>query len=254
MESMIRDRQALHDTYNETIASYRAEHKIRNKANPFPSLRKDDQQIELPFWIVDEAAGTRTPLMLDASQHKLSLDDRQYIVPRGMMITILLRLFTSDFFIHGTGGAKYDRCTDQFINEYLNVTPPVFVAATRTRHLYQAQLAEVAETKAKAEHIREVQKKFQKNVEMGTFAGDARQRAIQLLDRRTEAIERLKSAKSAGVSSADINRELQAVDAEIKSFVRLELSPDDDLTLPSDEEIKVLETREFPYFFFDSAH
>ena len=93
-------------------------------------------------------------------------------------------------------------------------------------------------------------KRFQKHVETGTFGSVLQNDAEALLERRTDAIQRLRAAKAAGESAADINKDLQSIDVEIKKFVRQSVGGRELPVIPSREEISVLETREFPYFYF----
>ena len=52
------------------------------------------------------------------------------IRPRALTLTLWARLCLSDLFIHGIGGAKYDRITDQLIRCYFGIEPPeLFVRA-----------------------------------------------------------------------------------------------------------------------------
>lgn len=42
------------------------------------------------------------------------------------------RIFLGDLFLHGLGGAKYDRITDEVIRGFYGVEPPQFVTASLT--------------------------------------------------------------------------------------------------------------------------
>ena len=45
------------------------------------------------------------------------------------------RMFFSDLFIHGIGGAKYDLITDEIIREFFGVEPPGYATISATLHL-----------------------------------------------------------------------------------------------------------------------
>ncbi len=45
------------------------------------------------------------------------------------------RMFLSDLFIHGIGGAKYDLVTDEIIREFFGVEPPAYATVSATLHL-----------------------------------------------------------------------------------------------------------------------
>mgnify|MGYP006908254058 CR=1 FL=1 len=57
------------------------------------------------------------------------------IRPRALTTTMYLRLFLSDYFIHGIGGAKYDQITDCVIEDIFGLKPPAFMIASGTRLL-----------------------------------------------------------------------------------------------------------------------
>jgi hypothetical protein len=57
------------------------------------------------------------------------------IRPRAITTTMFSRLFFSDVFIHGIGGAKYDTITDEIIKEFFGVDPPGFVTISATLFL-----------------------------------------------------------------------------------------------------------------------
>jgi hypothetical protein len=57
------------------------------------------------------------------------------IFPRALMTTFFLRLFMSDLFIHGIGGAKYDEVTDDIIRRYFGIEPPEYMVVSGTLRL-----------------------------------------------------------------------------------------------------------------------
>ena len=147
--------------YNEKLAEYRSIHKIRSKANPLPDLKVFGDLIELPFWIwktggqrakcyiVNEGDDIKItdgidPLvtlsksedaMKNISRLNTMMDARIKIRPRAITTTMFSRLFISDVFIHGTGGAKYDTITDEIIKEFFGIDPPAFVTVSATLFL-----------------------------------------------------------------------------------------------------------------------
>lgn len=54
---------------------------------------------------------------------------------RALTTTMFARLFLSDAFLHGLGGAKYDEMTDRLIARLFGVTPPAYLTVTATAHL-----------------------------------------------------------------------------------------------------------------------
>jgi len=147
--------------YNEKLSEYRSIHKIRSKANPLPDLKIVGNLVELPFWIW-KAGGQRGKcyMMKEGESIKLTngvdvlvtfeksketannisrlraLKEGQIkIRPRAITTTMFSRLFFSDVFIHGIGGAKYDTITDEIIKEFFGVDPPAFITSSTTLFL-----------------------------------------------------------------------------------------------------------------------
>ncbi len=147
-EMLVRAPEAV-AVFNDTLAAYRAEHGIRSKANPFPDLATDAQTVETLFWIGKD--GARLPLsvsmrggypallldgaheMRDAAMLRDFCQTRKVqLWPRAVALSVLNRLFVADLFVHGTGGAKYDRITDSFIARFYGIIPPPFAVASAT--------------------------------------------------------------------------------------------------------------------------
>lgn len=147
--------------YNEKLAEYRRIHKIRSKANPLPDLKILRDSIEIPFWVW-KAEGQRAKCYMvnegenikitDGAEVLLTLKKGDEVInnitrlktlteagikirPRAITTTMFSRLFFSDVFIHGIGGAKYDTITDEIIKEFFGIGPPGFVTISATLYL-----------------------------------------------------------------------------------------------------------------------
>ena len=147
--------------YNEILAEYRGIHKIRSKANPLPDLKIMGNLIEIPFWVW-KAGGQRAKCyrvnegedikitdgadilvilkknegaMENLSRLKVLMETGIKIRPRAITMTMFSRMFFSDVFIHGIGGAKYDTITDEIIKEFFGIDPPGFVTISATLFL-----------------------------------------------------------------------------------------------------------------------
>ncbi|MSR40760.1 MAG: hypothetical protein EXS10_02530 [Phycisphaerales bacterium] len=82
---------------------------------------------ELPFWrLLPE---TRGRVQLSTN------DDDTLAAPRALTLTALVRLAIGDLFVHGTGGADYERATDRWLDAWLGVetTRAPIAVATATR-------------------------------------------------------------------------------------------------------------------------
>ncbi len=127
--------------YNDELNRYRKERKLRYPANPFPNLETGEGYIETPFWIISDGARERLyitsgneKLLYSETMERRPLADLEHgeidIRPRAIVLTMYLRLLVCDLFIHGVGGAKYDKITDQVMRRFYNVTPPRYTCVS----------------------------------------------------------------------------------------------------------------------------
>ncbi|MCP5002364.1 MAG: hypothetical protein GY941_00195 [Planctomycetes bacterium] len=150
--------------HNTTLDRYRKEKKIRSSANPLPNLEIHEDMIELPFWIwrknmprerlfastgaadhmrliyrketVAELNFSGSGSLLNNLGKLISMKDTDTnIRPRAIVNTMYARMFVSDLFVHGVGGAKYDLLTDEIIKKFYGVTPPSYATISATLHL-----------------------------------------------------------------------------------------------------------------------
>jgi hypothetical protein len=153
--------------YNASLAEYRAARGLRSAQRPMPDLFTSDESIEMPFWLDDLAAGTRSrpsvfragdglfmlqllsgeTFRFDASldgweaAHRLArflTSAAHRLAPRALMLTMFVRLCMADQFVHGIGGGRYDQVTDRLIAQHLDLEPPTFCVSTATLYLPQA--------------------------------------------------------------------------------------------------------------------
>ncbi|MGB9623723.1 MAG: hypothetical protein ACPMAQ_02580 [Phycisphaerae bacterium] len=148
-------------SYNQALAEYRREEGIRDADRPIPDLHIDGSRVELPLWVC--AAGSpRQRLYVEQAAGRIhffagtepagtiatdDLDDGErfarflhavggrVIRPRALALTLWARLLACDLFIHGIGGAKYDRITDRIIRSYYGVEPPAMACVSATLRL-----------------------------------------------------------------------------------------------------------------------
>lgn len=152
----------LHEVYNSRLHEYRLVHKLRSDAQPMPDLRRDGDWFEAPFWFWSVARPERRALWWkrngadlevgspneswtlrkfmrspeDALEQLSRLDDDVFrLRPRALTNTMFLRMFASDCFVHGIGGAKYDQITDLIISDFFGVKPPELIASSQTTWL-----------------------------------------------------------------------------------------------------------------------
>jgi len=142
--------------YNRALAEYRQEENVRNRDRPMPDLVVDDGRVELAAWAYrigerrkrlfvertrtlvrlfaeHEFIGAATVADLESAALPAPTDWR--IRPRALTLTLWARLLASDIFIHGIGGAKYDRITNRIMRYYYGIEPPEMVCVSATLHL-----------------------------------------------------------------------------------------------------------------------
>ena len=146
-------------SYNGALADYRKQHRTTSPQRPMPDLAAGAGEIECPFWLDDLETGERSrasvrpaargfalmigdetfELTTDAGEaeravelHRWLVARRHRLAPRALTLTMFLRLFVADQFVHGIGGGRYDQVTDRIIADFLAVEPPAFAVTTAT--------------------------------------------------------------------------------------------------------------------------
>ena len=135
-------------TYNAALEQYRRRQGITNPGHPMPNLAVSNDDIELPFWIYADhqprhrltwhehngaylAYGQKhiniadlltgdLPRSGNLLRERLATADLR-VRPRALTLTMFVRLFLSDLFIHGIGGALYDQMTDQIMEQLFGI-------------------------------------------------------------------------------------------------------------------------------------
>ena len=147
--------------YSNKLNEHRKLFKIRNRAHPSPDLIIEENLTEIPFWIWKQGDQKRKIFILKEEEENYlynnsygkiflikkdglkSLSFLKRIIkerglkirPKALLLTLFNRLFISDLFIHGLGGAKYDPVTDEIIRGFFKVEPPHFLVASCTLYL-----------------------------------------------------------------------------------------------------------------------
>lgn len=153
-------------SYNGALAAYRKERRVRGAHRPIPDLAIRDGRVEVAAWAYrDDGARKRVWVESRGSAIRLLADDTRIgeidadqlrraaldetvsesaidprtttwngwrLRPRALTLTIWARLFLADLFIHGIGGAKYDRISDLIIADYFGIAPPPYGCVSAT--------------------------------------------------------------------------------------------------------------------------
>ena len=135
--------------YNAALREYRRLHHVRSLSHPAPDLAEDGTWSEAPLWVwtADDPRRRRLFAALPAAKSFSPIADRgkpgyrsarkrrgpgrraargastrQRANPsRALMTTLWARLALGDLFIHGIGGAKYDRVTDLLMERFFGL-------------------------------------------------------------------------------------------------------------------------------------
>ncbi|UCC94549.1 MAG: hypothetical protein JSW40_06985 [Candidatus Omnitrophota bacterium] len=118
------DDTAYRDVFNNALDEYRKEYRFRYKNFPFPKLEDG----ELPFWVIKSQQRYRC-FKKDIS----NTDVRNIgVFPRASTLTIFLRLYACDIFLHGIGGANYEWVGDRVVERFFKKDPPLWGVVSGT--------------------------------------------------------------------------------------------------------------------------
>jgi len=146
-------------SYNGALAWYRREQGIRSPRRPLPDLGIEAGRVETALWIyrpgerrrrlwLEARAGGLGVLADEAPEGFLDAAGLRHdadaalgglapwvVRPRALVLTLWARLLACDLFIHGIGGAKYDRITDRIFEDYFGCLPPPYACVSATLRL-----------------------------------------------------------------------------------------------------------------------
>lgn len=259
------------ELYNQTLDHYRNQHRIGNKANPFPNLRVGSECLELPFWAIDLKQRTRAPLYgrpreemiellesgikpiasfyrTDCARGPALLDKERLIAPRAMLTTMFLRILLADLFVHGSGGGKYDRCTNMFVKSFFSVECPDYVIATADRYLFPAQRDLLKTAEQRKQLLQQALHHPEICLGKGILNSQSELLLQQLQQKKLVLVGQLKSERQKGLSVRPINQEVKELEAQQRALITAELGGGQlEIT---QQERQVLSCREFPFFLF----
>lgn len=160
LAQMLLDAERFVACYNDALGEYRRQMRIKGNQHPIPDLVRKADRLELPMWAVQpeqprkrvfcRRQGDRIELFAeDEPVGSLAAGDLRHwegaesalkaisvgLRPRALTLTIWARLFLADVFVHGIGGAKYDRITDILIRRYYGIEPPGLCCVSATLRL-----------------------------------------------------------------------------------------------------------------------
>ena len=121
MRAMVDDPHRCAACYNRAVAAV--------PESGLHPLKIRDEYVELPLWRIRDD-DRRMHAYDNDVQRSLSDEHAIDLLPRALFMTALVRLCMCDLFIHGTGGARYDRAMEIWIDDWLGVDVGSIAIAT----------------------------------------------------------------------------------------------------------------------------
>ncbi|VAX19515.1 hypothetical protein MNBD_NITROSPINAE01-164 [hydrothermal vent metagenome] len=260
-ENIFENIEDFFNVYNGELAKYRKLRKLRYPANPFPDLAvRNDGWLETPFWgitedtsrtrlfvkrddngkiILSTGDGTQTASVTDIASGSLK------IRPKAITLTIYLRLFVLDLFIHGVGGAKYDTITDKIIERFYKITPPGYACISATMGLD----VPIENPQEKIDVITKNIRLAEQNPEK--VAGEDREDIAILAQKKNLLVEKMAhpetDRKTTGLMIKELNNKMKTLMApEIKRLKETLSSLEESMG-----EWETARARDYPFFLTD---
>ena len=274
--------ESFSDIYNKKLNEYRKLFKIRNRAHPSPNLIIKENLTELPFWIWKEGDQRRKIFILKEEERNYLYNDsygkiflmekdglkslsslkilfkerKLKIRPKALLLTLYNRLFISDLFIHGLGGAKYDLVTDEIIREFFKVEPPHFLVVSCTLYLDFKSSPGTSDSKIAAlkKKIRDLEFNPERYVDELSLTKKEEIQIGKLAEKKTELIKKITGVLTS-VEKRKISEEIKAINNFMVEKVRplkYELNKKLEDKKEKMKQSKVYSFREFPYCFFSA--
>lgn len=262
------------ETYNAELDEYRATTGVRSAAQPFPNLAEHEGAYELPLWLIrdgrrstvwvratpegdvelSDGDGAVLTLPAEPGAAAAALADAGVLVaPKALVLTMFLRMFGSDLFVHGIGGGGYDRVTDAVIRRYFGVEPPSFGVASMTLYLplgaHVVSAEEVSRARERLQRLEHNPDSLLGEVEFDSAEEQARAR--ELAARKGSLVDSIKTAgadkKAIGARIRTVNAELNAALAPLRAEYERHLAQLESQLAAAE----ILTDRTYPFCFWD---
>jgi hypothetical protein len=170
-------------------------------------------------------------------------------------------MFVSDVFIHGVGGAKYDKITDGIIRDFYKVEPPDFITTSLT--LYPSLEGQGARGKGQEEPlgiIKELERKLRDmryNPERyitpphsPPSKGGDKEGVHDILDEKKSLLSLLEKDN---INRKDISIQLKEINDKLYQKIKPdanEIKEKINVLAKQQQEIEAIQRRDYPYFLF----
>ena len=234
--------ETFQEVYNSAIREYRSVHKIRSSSHPVPELEQSGNQYELPFWVWSTERPQRQRLFVEQTTTGLKLSDnhswsaiiskdrdqfqKQFlelvekgisIRPRALMTTMFARMFISDLFVHGIGGAKYDQLTDSIIERFFGFSAPQFATATASVYLpLMKQRMDAGKIASLKRQLRDLRFNPDRSLTMDGLSLDEQEIILQIISDKQHWIK----AEVAGNRLSERHRAIEQANHALQAYVQ----------------------------------
>lgn len=230
-QKICENQNVFNTIYNSHLVQYRHSHKIKNKAQPLPNLAEN----EFPFWVYDKNKARRFPMK--------EYPSKLPILPRAITLTMFVRLFLSDLFIHGTGGGRYEVISENVLKDFFKIPASPYSVASATMHLDRKN--DFDDDFISNKNIKMKLREYRHSPD--TFLT----KDHPLYKKKREIVEKLKTQS---VDKREIHKEIMRINSEIQSeipFIKNQLEfKQRNLPLLLQTH-KTFQTRTFPFYFYD---
>jgi len=226
-------------SYNRALAWYRRTYRVRGVGRPLPDLIRRGNALELPVWAYRAGEPRRRVFASEmgdswslwADDVEVGVASRAHLTawvarstggfewegwrlrPRVLALTLWARLLLADMFVHGIGGAQYDRITDAIIQDYYGCPPPRMACVSATLLM---DLPRTETTPEKVRRLRYRLRDLEWNPQRHSAIADE---AGALIDRRRLAVGRAVSLREREPGHRLARRrlfdEIRAINAEL---------------------------------------
>jgi hypothetical protein len=224
--------------YNEAQRAYRVRHQERSPQRPAPALAVGPDRVELPLWVCQAgqprrrlfAAARGDAVELLADDEPIGRESRSrlgavsghdepwqiersgwHLRPRALTLSAFMRLFLSDLFVHGIGGAKYDEMTEDFARRFFEAELPPACCVSATLHLPLPRYGVDAEMLAAARHARR-DLRFNPQRHLPNLPPDLRQQRAALIG-KSNALRRERPSDQA--ARRHVFNEIRAINCQL---------------------------------------
>ena len=259
--------------YNAELNAFREATATRSQVQPFPNLERHGGCFELPFWVL--GSGRRATVWArPTSDGKVALraDDEDVgrfdgrdvdsfaksveglgLAPKALTLTMFVRVFVADLFVHGTGGARYDHVTDGVIRTYYGIEPPAFVVASLTERLpLEADIVTDEQVSAALERLNRFQHNPDAMLDHAHFANSAEEsRARAHAEEKSRLVDAIARPGADRKMMGSRIRELNAALREILAQLGEELEREAERLRADRDASEILEDRTYPFCYWD---